>query len=159
MVIAREYHTPDLFITFTYYPQWSVITHSILPNQQPPDRPGSEFNLSKLYHANVVLAESIIFLNMMDVGTLNLLHQHHLLLDILMDVGTLNLLHQHHLLLDILMDVGTLNLLHQHHLLLDILVSKLSIGTKMPNLHTVSLCNTDFLLKYPTNFDKMTNEN
>ena len=39
--------------------------------------------LSKLYDKSVTLAEPLPFLNMIDIGTLHLLHQHHLLLVLL----------------------------------------------------------------------------
>ena len=38
IAIAREYHTPDLFITFTCNHQWTKNTHSHIPNQQPYNR-------------------------------------------------------------------------------------------------------------------------
>ena len=37
IAIARAYHKPDLFITFTCNPQWQEITHSLLPNQHTQD--------------------------------------------------------------------------------------------------------------------------
>lgn len=39
MAIVREYGKPDLFITMTANPRWEEITKSLLPNQQPTDRP------------------------------------------------------------------------------------------------------------------------
>ena len=110
IAIAREYHKPDLFITFTGHPQRPEITHSHLPNQQPQDRPDGKLHLlSKLYDKSATLAEPLLLLNMMDIGTLHLLHQ--------------------------------------YHLLMIFLVPKSPNGSKMPNLHTVCLCNTVFLLK------------
>ena len=50
VAIAREYHKPDLFITFTCNPQWPEIIDSLLPNQQPQDRPdivARVFNLKR----------------------------------------------------------------------------------------------------------------
>ena len=57
-----------------------------------------------------------------------------------------------------MINIGTLHSLHQHNLLLVLLVHKMQNGSKTPNLHTVCLCNMVFILKYPTNFDKKTND-
>ena len=79
IAIAKDYHKPDLFINLTCNLQWPEITHSLHPNQQPQDRPNSKFHfLSKLYDKSAMLVEPIH--NMIDIGTLHLLHQHHLLL-------------------------------------------------------------------------------
>ena len=56
-----------------------------------------------------------------------------------------------------MIDIGMLHL-HQHHLLLVLLVPKTPNGYKTPILNTVCLCNTVFLLRHSTNFDKKTNE-
>ena len=37
--IVREYHKPDLFITFTCNPNWPELMESLLPGQRPDDRP------------------------------------------------------------------------------------------------------------------------
>ena len=82
--IAKDYHKSYFFITFTCNPQWPEITHSLLPNHQPQDRPDSQFHsLSKLCDKRAAFAELLLFLYMMDVGTLNLLHKHHLLVVLL----------------------------------------------------------------------------
>ena len=39
MAIVREKGKPDLFITFTCNPKWKEIQESLLPGQQPQDRP------------------------------------------------------------------------------------------------------------------------
>jgi hypothetical protein len=39
MAIVRKFGKPDLFITMTCNPNWSEITHLLLPAQQPHDRP------------------------------------------------------------------------------------------------------------------------
>ena len=84
ITVARQYHKPDLFITFTCNLHWPEATHSILPNQQPQDRWDGTFNLlpSKLCDKCVPLVEPFLFLNMTDIGTLHL-YQHHLLLVLL----------------------------------------------------------------------------
>ena len=108
------------------------------------------------YMMKVSVGGAITFLNMIDIGTLHLLHQHHLLLVLLVPMmkvsvgGVITFLN--------MMDTGTLHLLHQHYLLLFLLVGKTPNGSKMQSLHTVCQCNTVFLLKYPTNFVKRTNE-
>ena len=49
-------------------------------------------------------------------------------------------------------DIEALNHLHRHYLLLVLIISK------TPHFHNICLYNTVFLLTYPTNFDKQTNE-
>ncbi|MCP3661903.1 MAG: hypothetical protein GY696_05300, partial [Gammaproteobacteria bacterium] len=39
MAIVREFHKPDLFITFTCNPKWPEVSDSLLPGQQPSDHP------------------------------------------------------------------------------------------------------------------------
>ena len=75
---------PNLFITFTCNPQWPEIEHSLFSNQQSQESPDSIFHLllSKLHDKCATLAEPLFFLNMIDIGTLNL-YQHHLVLVLL----------------------------------------------------------------------------
>ena len=84
IAIGREYHEPDLFITFICNPMWPEITHSLLPNQRPQNRPDRRFHLllSKLYDKCVTLAEPLLFLNAIDIGTLHFLNA--------IDIGTLH---------------------------------------------------------------------
>ena len=80
IAIAREYHKPELFTTFTCNPQWPEVRHTLRPNQQPSERSDGKFHLlSKLYDKIVTLAMPLLFLNMIDIETSHLLHQHHLL--------------------------------------------------------------------------------
>ena len=39
VAIVREYHKPDLFITFTCNTNWPELMESLLPGQHPDDRP------------------------------------------------------------------------------------------------------------------------
>ena len=51
MAIVREYHKPDLFITMTCNPNWPEISNSLLPGQNPQDRPeivSQVFNSKKI---------------------------------------------------------------------------------------------------------------
>ena len=81
IAIAMEYHKPKLFITFACNPWKPEIIHSLLPSQQPQDRPDSKFHLlSTLYGNSVTLADSLLFPNIIDIGTLHLFQRHHLLL-------------------------------------------------------------------------------
>ena len=79
IAIARSFLKPDLF-TFTCNSQSPEITHSLLPNQQPQERPDGKFHL--LSRQCDTLAEPLLFLNIIDIETLHL-HQHHLLLVLL----------------------------------------------------------------------------
>jgi hypothetical protein len=39
MAVVRKHGKPDLFITFTCNPNWKEVVSSLLPGQQPQDRP------------------------------------------------------------------------------------------------------------------------
>ena len=121
IAIASGYQKSDLYIIFACNPQWSVITHSIISYQQPQDRFDRKFySLSNQCDKSVAMAETLRFFNMINIGTLHLLHQ--------------------------------------RRIQLVFLISIMPNGSKAPNLHTVSLFDVVFFLKYPTNFDKTTNE-
>ena len=79
ITIAREYHKPGLYTNFTCNPQWPESAHSLLSSQPPQDRPESKFHLLlyKLYDKSVALAETLLFISMIDVG-MSHLYQHHL---------------------------------------------------------------------------------
>ena len=47
MAIVQKYHKPDLFITFTYNPNWKEIREAPLPGQNAVDRPDIVHEYSK----------------------------------------------------------------------------------------------------------------
>ena len=73
----------DLCITivisrYTYI--YCIYNAYLFPNKQSQDRPDSKFHLlTKLYDKSVTLEAPLLFLNAIDIGTLHLLHQRHLL--------------------------------------------------------------------------------
>ena len=61
--IARQYHKPDFFITFTGNNQWPEVTHSLLSKQHLQDRTGIKFHwLPKLHEKSFMLAEPLLFI-------------------------------------------------------------------------------------------------